>query len=241
MMIMKGIDVSKHQGNINWDAVTTDFAIIRAGYGIVISQKDPMFETNYKACKERGIPVGAYWYSYASTEVAAKLEAEVCLEVLKGKQFEMPIYYDIEEKGSLRAANKIAKVFCETLEKAGYFVGIYASASPLKTYFSEEIRKRYAIWVAHYGVAKPNYSGNYGMWQYSSAGKVNGIYGNVDMDFCYEDYPSIIKNACLNGFKKTHTVAVGDTLSAIAKRYGITVDELAEKNKLIHEGQKLIV
>lgn len=242
----KGIDVSKHNGNIDWTKVKAagiDFAIIRAGYGKVASQKDPKFETNYSAAKKAGIHVGAYWYSYAKSEADAKKEAEVCLEILKGKQFEYPIYYDIEEKGSLAVANKIARVFCETLEKAGYFVGIYASTSQLLTYFSKEIRDRFNIWVAHWKVSKPSYPSAYGMWQYSDSGKVNGISGNVDLDYSYVDFPTTIKRLGLNGFKKTTTYIVqeGDTIVSIAAKHGITVDALAAKNKLIQVGQKLIV
>ena len=98
---MKGIDVSKHNGNVNWSHVKADgveFAIIRAGYGKEISQKDAQFENNYAGCKSNGVPVGAYWYSYATNEAEARQEAAVCLQVLKGKTFEFPIYYDIEEK-----------------------------------------------------------------------------------------------------------------------------------------------
>lgn len=240
----KGIDVSKHNGNIDFAKIKAagyDFVIIRAGYGKLITQKDPYFEQNYTRAKAAGLNVGAYWYSYAATENDAKKEAEVCLEVLKGKQFEMPVYYDIEENKALRIANKITKIFCDILERKGYFVGIYASASPLKTYFSEDIRKRYTIWIAHYGVSKPNYSDNYGMWQYSSTGFASGISGHVDLNECYVDFPEIIKNNKLNGFSKTHTVVSGDTLSSIAKKYNTDVDTLAKKNNLIYTGQKLII
>lgn len=88
-MMLKGIDVSEHQGKIDWSAVKSsgvDFAIIRAGYGREISQKDKQFENNYAGCKASGIPVGAYWYSYATSAEAAKLEAQVCLEVLKSRK-----------------------------------------------------------------------------------------------------------------------------------------------------------
>ena len=246
----KGIDVSKHNGNINWNKVNVDFAILRAGYGNSVSQKDAKFEANYAGAKKAGIPIGAYWYSYAKTEADAKKEAEACLAILKGKQFEYPIYYDIEEKGSLAVANKIARVFCDILEKAGYYVGIYCSTSHLLTYFSDEIRRRYTIWVAQWRVSKPSYSGTYDIWQYSDSGRINGISGNVDMDYCYLDFPSIIKKVGLNGFSKTPTntvkndsyiVQAGDTLTSIAKKYDMTVDEIVAKNNLIKEGQKLIV
>lgn len=207
----KGIDVSEHQGNINWQKVKNtkqvDFAILRAGYGKEISQKDKQFENNYKGCKENNIPCGVYWYSYATDEESAKKEAATCIEAIKGKQFEYPIYFDVEENrqfalGSAKVSSIIA-TFCNELEKAGYWVGLYMSASPLSNYATDYIKKRYAIWVAHYNVAKPSYSGSYGMWQKSSNGKIDGINGNVDVDECYVDYCKSIKEAGLNGFPKS--------------------------------------
>lgn len=206
-MKMNGIDVSEFQGNINWTDVKTDFVIIRAGYGREISQKDKNFEVNYQGCKKSGIPCGAYWYSYAVTPEEAVREAQVCLEAIKGKQFEFPVFFDIEEKRQLdlgmEKCSDIAAAFLKTVEKAGYFTGIYSSKSHLESFISEELRKRYAVWVAHYGVSKTTYAGTYGMWQKSNSGSISGISGKVDLDECYEDYPNIIKNAGLNGFAKT--------------------------------------
>ena len=99
------------------------------------------------------------------------------------------------------ACTAIAKAFLETVEKAGYFVGIYSSKSHLESCFTEELRTRYAVWVAHYGVEKTTYHGQYGIWQKSSTGKVSGIRGNVDMNECYTDYPAAIRKKGLNGFK----------------------------------------
>ncbi|HOC34819.1 MAG TPA: GH25 family lysozyme, partial [Ruminococcus flavefaciens] len=98
---MKGIDVSVHNGNIDWGKVKADgidFAILRAGYGRLVSQKDERFEQNYAGAKAVGLPIGAYWYSYAMTPEEAELEADVFLSVIKGKRFEMPVYFDLEEK-----------------------------------------------------------------------------------------------------------------------------------------------
>lgn len=99
--LMKGIDVSVHNGSIDWQKVKNagiQFAILRAGYGRELSQKDARFEENYKNAKAAGTLVGAYWYSYAMSEDEARLEANVFLSVIKGKQFEMPVYFDLEEK-----------------------------------------------------------------------------------------------------------------------------------------------
>ena len=240
----KGIDVSEHQGVIDWKKVKANgvkFAILRAGYGRETSQKDEQFENNYKGCKNNGIPCGVYWYSYAMSEEEAKKEAAVCLETIKGKQFEYPVYFDIEEKKQLdlgkAACTEIANAFLETVEAAGYWVGIYSSKSHLETYISDDVRKRYAVWVAHYGVPKTTYSGQFGMWQKSSDVKIDGISGNVDLNECYVDYPAEIKKAGLNGFKKTisktetvqpkpvkpayteYIVKRGDTLWGIAQKY----------------------
>ena len=200
----KGIDVSAHQKHIDWSKVKTDFAILRAGYGRYLTQKDTEFEANYKGAKDNGIPVGAYWYSYAMSEDEARAEADVFLAVLKDKQFDYPVFYDVEESNQLALGktkvSAIVKAFLEKVEKAGYRVGLYMSASPLTTHVSDDIKKRYTIWVANIGVTKPTYSGAYGLWQYSWKGSVNGITGDVDMDYSYQDYPAQIKAKGLNGY-----------------------------------------
>jgi GH25 family lysozyme M1 (1,4-beta-N-acetylmuramidase) len=227
---MKGIDVSKHQGTVNWSHVKADgveFAIIRAGYGKQASQKDTQFENNYAGCKSNGVPVGVYWYSYATTPDEARKEAAVCLSVIKGKTFEYPVYFDIEEPSVLAkgkaACTAIAKAFLETVEKAGYFMGIYSSKSHLESCFTEELRTRYAVWVAHYGVDKTTYHGQYGIWQKSSTGKVSGIRGNVDMNECYTDYPAVIRKKGLNGFKAAQTATTAKPAQAKSWKKGQAV------------------
>lgn len=204
--MINGIDVSEHQGAIDWSKVNTGFVMIRAGYGRELSQKDKFFETNYSGCKSRGIPCGVYWYSYAVTPEEAKKEANVCLEVIKGKKFEFPVYFDIEESKTLalgiEKCSAIAEAFLDTIEKAGFWAGIYSSKSHLENYISPQIRSRYAVWVAHYGVTKTNYSGSFGIWQKSNTGAVAGIHGNVDLDECYVNYPEEVKAAGLNGYGK---------------------------------------
>lgn len=203
-MSKKGIDISRHQGKPDFSKVknSVDFIIIQAGYGRYINQKDSEFERSYKECKKNKIPVGAYWYSYARTTAEAKQEAAVCIEILKGKQFEYPIYYDLEENlGGMGKSlvSGIAEAFCTELEKAGYFVGIYMSRSPAQSYLTEAVAKRYTLWLAEYG-SRLNWTGGVGMWQNSSSGKISGISGNVDTDICYEDFPAKIKAAGKNGF-----------------------------------------
>lgn len=124
-IVAKGIDVSKHQGVINWEKVKAsglvDFAILRAGFGKESSQIDVQFERNYSECKRLGIPCGAYWYSYAKTAAEAEQEVAVCLSVLAGKQFEYPIAFDIEEQASLQNADALCQAFCSALESAGNY------------------------------------------------------------------------------------------------------------------------
>ena len=204
---MEGIDVSKYQGNIDWKKVKDSgkkFAIIHAGYGKEAKQKDPYFDINYKNAKAVGMPIGVYWYSYAATIEEAEQEAKACLENIKGKQFEWPIYYDIEEQKILAKGKDfvsgIATNFCRYLESQRYFCGIYASAYPLNNSFDKDCKDKFAIWVAHYGVDRPGYHGNWGIWQYSNTGSVNGISGNVDLDEAVIDYEPIIKKNHLNGY-----------------------------------------
>ena len=206
--VLNGIDISYCQTKVDWSKVTSDFVIARAGYGKVASQKDNMFESHYAGAKSRGIPIGAYWYSYATSEAEAEQEADVCLEILKGKQFEYPIFYDVEEKRQFdlgkEKVSAIIRAFLSKVEAAGYWVGLYMSASPLKDFVEDDIRNRYAIWVANTGVSKPSYSGAYGVWQYK-VGTAPGVTGDVDLDYCYVDYPSAIKANGLNGFSKDDT------------------------------------
>ena len=120
-----GMDVSYAQGSINWEQVKAskkiEFAILRAGYGRETSQVDTQFERNYAACKRLGIPVGVYWYSYATTAAEAEQEAKVCLQTIRGKQFEYPVAFDIEEARSLPQADALCTAFCNALEKQGYY------------------------------------------------------------------------------------------------------------------------
>lgn len=211
-MTRSGIDVSVWQGNIDWQKVKSagvEFALIRAGYGDTLNypyQIDTKFEYNYKECKRVGLPVGVYFYSYATTVAMAIQEAKSCIALLKGKQLEYPVYYDVEEMSIFKTGltNDIIKAFCTELEKAGYWVGIYIYRSAAQSYLSKAIRDRYAMAIAEYNT-KCYYTDQYGIWQNSSTWRVNGISGNVDHDWCYVDYPTLIKQRGKNGFKATTT------------------------------------
>lgn len=221
---MNGIDVSLHNGNIDWQKVKTDFCIIRAGYGKSISQKDRNFERNYAGAKAAGIPVGAYWYSYALTPAEAEAEARVFLQAIAGKQFEYPVWLDIEEASQLHTGKKnvssIIRAFCSVMESAGYWVGVYASRSVIQSYFEDEVQKRYSIWAAEWANAL-HYEGA-AMWQRSEKGRVDGIEGNVDLDISYVDFPSAIKEAGKNGYTKEEP----DAEDALPYIPGITASEV---------------
>ena len=205
--ILKGIDVSYAQGVIAWEKVKAsglvDFAILRAGYGRETTQIDTQFERNYAACKRLGIPVGVYWYSYATTAAEAEQEAKVCLQTIRGKQFEYPVAFDIEEARSLPQADALCTAFCNALEKQGYYAAIYTFKSALENNISAAIKSRYDIFLSHVGVQQTSYAGAYGLWQYSWTGRIPGISGDVDLDYAYKDYSTMIQNAGLNGFTKT--------------------------------------
>ena len=194
-----GIDVSKWQGNIDWKKASKqiDFAMIRAGYGSVLSQKDTKFESNYNGCKANNVPVGAYWYNYAKTIEGAKQEAKVCIQVLKNHDLDYPVFYDVEEQSVLALGktkvSAITNAFLNELKAAGYRVGIYSMLSALNNYFSDDLLNTYDVWLAHVNVKQTSYKKPYAIWQYSWVGKIDGISGDVDCNYCYKDY-SIIKD-----------------------------------------------
>lgn len=199
MMSRKGYDISVWQNGLDINKITKDnFAIIRAGYS---TSKDKCFDKFYNNLKANGVPVGAYWYSYAKTVDEAKQEARKCIEVLKGKQFELPIYFDVEEQETLKkgkiAVSNIVKAFCNELEKAKYFVGIYMSRCAILSYLTDEVQKRYALWVADWTGSCKYTKNPVGMWQ-SGIGKLDNR--DIDLDVMYIDYPSIIKGGGFNGF-----------------------------------------
>lgn len=212
--MIKGIDVSHWQGTIDWNKVKAagiEFAIIKAGGSDAGTYTDSKWEANYKGAKAAGIPIGAYFFvgKDCVTAAAGKADAERFLKILKGKQLEYPVYMDNEaQPASAKVGITEATIaFCETMEAAGYFVGIYGSAvSGFKERMDDSKLTDYAHWVAQYA-SKCSYKGEYGIWQYSSKGKVDGISGNVDLDYGYIDYPSIIKAGGFNGYTKENKPA----------------------------------
>ena len=205
--IFEGVDVSVYQGNIDWNKAKADgieFAIMRAGYGKYVSQKDKYFDQNMQNAKAAGLPCGVYWFSYALTPEDAIKEADACYEVIKNYKLEYPVSFDMETESQMKLPKEtvaqIIEAFCGRMESYGYYTTLYTYASFLNYKVEDRIFDKYDIWVAHYNTNKPAFNRNYGLWQYSCTGSVWGITGNVDRDYVYLDYERIIKNAHLNGF-----------------------------------------
>ena len=201
---LHGIDLSAWDKTVHWEKLKQQvgFVILRAGTGN--GKNDKVFELYYKKCKEYNLPVGAYWYSYAKNVDGAKKEAISILNRLKGKKFEYPIYYDIEEQsifktGKVNVSNML-KAFCDILESHKFYCGIYSSKSHLENYFTKEVLNKYDVWVAHYGVKQTTYKGKYQIWQYTGTGKLSGKPGDCDLNWSYFDYPPLIKKRHLNGY-----------------------------------------
>lgn len=191
----KLIDVSHHNGGaIDWAKVKKAgyHAVIRCGYGDDLkSQDDKYWVRNYQQCEKLGIPYGVYFYSYAKTDKQINSEIAHVKRLIKGRKLSYPVYFDSEEPGTGANAAKYAKKFCDAVEKMGFWAGIYASESWWSQYL-KPVGDRYTKWVAKYGSnngkaqTKPK-TNRTDIWQYSSKGKVSGVSGYVDVNYCYRD------------------------------------------------------
>ena len=193
---LKGIDVSRFQGNIDWNKVKNDgiqFAILKFGN---IADSDPLyvdtnFEKNYNECKKLGIPVGIYVYNYCNKVENLQRETKKLVELIKGKEFPVGVYLDMED-GTIQPESKdnLTKQvndFYEIVTSAGHKAGLYTSLSWTRTeYHINEFNPNMLIWIAQYN-NECTYKGHYDMWQYTSSGSVNGINGRVDMNISYFD------------------------------------------------------
>ena len=208
---MTYIDVSEHQGVIDFEKVkgSVDGVIIRAGYGQ--NNIDKQFIRNVSECNRLGIPCGIYWFSYAYTAAMAKKEAESCLNAIKPYRVELPVCFDWEydsvnyakkygATANAALGNALVKAFCDTIEGAGYYAMNYANPDFLGRYFTDTAK--YDLWLASWpkvvDVSKP--PRKCGIWQWGGSA-IPGITGNVDTNYAYNDYKSIIANAGLNNLK----------------------------------------
>lgn len=242
-ILCKGIDVSKHNGKIDWTKVNKNdvqFVMIRAGFGF--STVDPQFKSNIEGAIKAGLHIGVYWFSYAGSVNQVKTEAEFCLKTIAPyrKYIDFPVWFDWEYDSynyvvrqykitpDKKLVSDMAVVFMDTVKTAGYKTGNYSNPDYLGRFFDDKVKNNYDTWLAHVGTNgatknSTNYSGKYTIWQYSWVGKVSGIAGDVDMDYCYKDYvgESIASNPVFN-FVKKYQVPKGVTFRTEVNKNVIT-------------------
>ena len=198
-MAIKGVDISEHNGSVNFSTLKNngvEFVIIRLGYGSnYTNQDDKRFAENVKKAEAAGMPWGAYLYSYAKNTSMAKSEAEHALRLLKGKTPLYGVWYDVEDP-QLSGVDVVAtsQTFCDAMENAGYYAGIYASLSWLNGSLNSSKLDKYDKWVAQWN-SSCTYKKAYGIWQHTDKLVIGGK--NFDGNWAYKDYPSIIK--AMNG------------------------------------------
>ena len=207
---MKFIDVSEHNGQIDWAVAKNniDGAIIRAGYGK--GNIDKRFHENISACNTFGIPCGSYWFSYAYTNEMAVAEAKFFLEAISKYKLELPVAYDFEYASYTNATNKgitlsagtvksMAVAFLDTLEKSNYYAMLYANPDYITKFFGD-LPNRYDLWLAQWPLKKPDVSKPpraCGIWQWGTS-IIPGVGGRVDTNESYKDYKMLINSKQLN-------------------------------------------
>ena len=202
---MKGVDVSSWQGAINWERVRASgvkFAMIRSSFGD--EKTDKTFEYNITQAAQAGINVGVYHYCYAQNTKDARTEAKHFIETISPYEITFPVVLDLEDPSQSKLdkeeINAIARVFIEEIRKAGYYPMIYSYSNWFNDYMDMD-KLDCEVWVAHWGVSAPTYSGNYSIWQYSCEGLVSGIDGFVDLNVCFKDYEKIIREGGYNNLE----------------------------------------
>lgn len=231
-MKIYGIDVSHHQGTINWKNTSSElrrvnggsnpgFAILRAGYSYRNGKgglnNDKQIANNISGCEKYDIPMGIYYYSYDRSPEASKITAEQVIKLISGHKFDYPIYIDVEyepfntgKDGSGRTRSKvkadntaIIKAALEVFENAGYYAAVYCSRDFFLNYTNLSELKDFDKWEAAYGSSDTDAVQN-GLWQYSSKNALglSGFGMSLDCDVSYVDYPSIMRNSGLNGHGK---------------------------------------
>lgn len=207
-MTLKGIDVSKHNGTMNWDMVKASgiqFAIIRCSWGHF--REDEQLRRNVRECERVGLPYGFYHYSYATNPGEMVEEADALIKLIGEFNPTYPIYIDMEDADGYKQRmgtlynkelnTEICRYTCERLEAAGYYAGIYANKDWLENKLNAEVLKPYDKWLAQWS-SKPTWKGTFGVWQYSSDGKVPGSSARTDMNISYIDFDKLIRSKGLN-------------------------------------------
>lgn len=260
--MLKGMDISKHQGTINWQKVKDEgnvkFVMIRLGFGgDQKNQDDERFEEYVRGAESVGLPWGAYLYSYALDENNAKSEAQHTLRLLKGKHPSLPIAFDMEDADGYKKKHgfpnvptlvNICDTFLSTVKAAGYDVALYASKNWLEVYLNSRALDKYPKWVAQWN-DRCEYGKPFVMWQYTNSGTVAGVNGRVDMNYYYKDLAQPTPKPVPAKPKPTQSSTVyvvkrGDTLSEIAAKFHTTVSALTNANgiknpNLIYVRQKI--
>ena len=221
--LCKGLDIydGEHE-TVNGEYVPIDWESIKAqGYDYVIlkvgsdySGKSKTFDMDYEGAKAAGLGVGAYYYAYSSTVSGTRNDAQEVLEWIKGKQFEYPIYYDIEENYlaeslSQESLTELITVFIEELQVNGYYAALYVNHNWLFNILNTQtILDRFDVWYARYPETEnptwneTKYGKQLSMWQFTDKGLVDGFDTEIDLNYCYRDYPTLMKKWGLNGFEK---------------------------------------
>lgn len=213
------MDVSRYQGTIDWEkvkasgkvdgvmlkTVSTNRKLSKRKDGLYI---DPTFERNYRECKRVGLPVGVYYYTYATDKEMADAELALLKAALTGKTFELPISVDVEDnkikKLSTQALTDLAAYALDTVERWGFYALLYVGLNFAQTelYMGGAALKPYDVWLAAYRTKKPAPGWSFGMWQYTSTASVSGVSGNVDLSHAYKDYAAIIAKKGLDRLRE---------------------------------------
>lgn len=239
-----GIDVSEHQGTINWDIVKSQisFAILRLGW---IGNKnnhtlDKQFEKNYSECKKLGIPVGVYVYNYCNCEETIKAGANWAIDRLKGKSLELPIYIDMEDSsiaglGKDKLTN-MCIAFNTIIEENKLWAGVYANLNWFNNKLKKDIiKEKYTTWIAHYTSGNNKHEGEYDIWQNSSSGQINGINGNVDTNYMYRDLIEEVGNKTISNNNDNNNNIKEGEFEVKAWKNGSTPEKVFEDLALTKE------
>ncbi len=205
---IKGIDVSKWQGTIDWDAVKNDgieFAFVRVGHGNTVL--DPYYKKNMTEANRVEIPVGVYYYSKAQTQEEAIRDAQFVIDNLQGFLISYPVVIDLEDESQVHLGKQqiteIGKAFCDEIAAAGYTPMVYCNENWYRNYIDFNQLEGVERWIARYNV-KPNSNISRGIWQCGSTARIAGISGNVDVNFGYKDYTTIVtpRTSSISTYKK---------------------------------------
>ena len=252
-MKIYGIDVSHHQGAINWQRTASElrrvnggnspgFALLRAGYSARHGKgglwTDGQFLANIQGCEQNNIPKGVYFYCYDQSAAAARLTAQQVVKMLDGHKWDYPIYYDVEyepfNKSCGKATNTaIIKAALEVLEAAGYYAAVYCSRDFFLNYTNLSALSGFDKWEAAYTASDTSAVQN-GLWQYSSknALKIAGFGDKLDCDVSYKDYPAIMRQAGLNGYAKQAATGTTQThTTPAANRYQFSLGPVSSGDK----------